>query len=1039
MMRSLYATPLRVYLLIGLLALIGIYAGTKLPISLFPNSAQPAISVTATYGPMTGDEYRSTYGNELESMLRRIKSDDVHVEKMDADYRESYLNIDVIFRWGDGPDAARREVDSVIARMTSRIGNSRDFHIDARSNNRNSGFLAISFFSKDRSPDELYRVIDPILNSRIKQVQDAEWASVSNPQSKEVRIDLKPEALTSLQVTVQTVELAIRSAFTTKQGGDIISSGKSLSVIVPRQINTVEDLGMIAITTPTRKIVPLRDIATITLGPDSNSENIYKTSGAASVILFASPKAGGNVKAMSEDILREVDEAMKEFPQDIQYRTLVDPSEFIRSSINNVFHEVFIGSILAVMVLLLFIGSPRNVATAAIEIPISLVLAFILMRIAGMNINLISLGGLALSAGMNVDASVVVMENIFRHFERHHGRLTASEKLDVVMGAVAEVRGPVIASTLASLVVFIPLAFTSNLSYAILGDLAKAVVFSHAFSAAVALILVPTVRLHLMSREAEVQHPRSPIEGALTRLEMTYSSLLQNFMTSGKAKISAIVGLACVLAGLMVFALPRLPKEIIGTPDTDWIFIGVRSEGNTKTKQMEMVLDQVERDVMAKFAHKISYTFYQLWGADGGGLMVRLRDKSEMNKIVKQFEETLQNTATTKISTNPWNPSELPLPNPPQLQIAITGSTATQRSKVAIELSDLLESNHTFPRIFTVPDATQSDIIEVKPRTDQWLLANAGGIHVTMDDIFEQMRTQSSGRKLENYPFGEKSYSVSIGIAAEPAHSIDDIGSWSVPFGGKIVPLRALADIKKTSRQSHLRLVNGREVNFVYGNLPKLSRGEAPARRIQAKDLVNNWRKDYEGRNPKADSRTTVEFEDSEQEITEAITQLSVAIGWSIVLIFLTMVLQFGSIIEPLIVLAAIPLGFIGALASLFVFQSSLSLNSALGVIMLNGIAVANSIILVDFTKKLVAEGLTPIAAATRAARARLRPILITSLTTVLGMLPIACGLGDGGKVLQPLGISVAGGLWVSMLLTLFAVPALHVSYLNASQRPSKN
>lgn len=1038
-MRSLYATPLRVYLLIGLVALIGIYAGTKLPISLFPNSAQPAVYVTANYGPLTADEYRSTYGTELESLLRRISADNARVEKVDAVYGQGSLEIEVFFRWGDSADAARREVDAVIARMTARLGNSRDFAIYSGVSNRNTGFLAISFFSKDRSPDEIYRVIDPVLNPRIKQVQDAERANIWNPQGKEVRVDLKPDALTSLQITVQMVEQAIRGAFATRQGGDIMSSGKSISVVVPRQINAVEDLGMIAITTPSRKIVPLRDIATISLGPQSNSQNIYKTSGAASVILFASPKAGGNVKAMAEDIMHEVDEAMRGLPKDIQYRKLVDPSEFIRSSIKNVFHEVFIGSILAVMVLLLFIGSPRNVATAAIEIPISLVLAFILMRIAGMNINLISLGGLALSAGMNVDGSVVVMENIFRHFERHHGKLSAKEKLDVVMTAVAEVRGPVIASTIASLVVFIPLAFTSNLSYAILGDLAKAVVFSHSFSAIVALILVPTVRLHLMSREAEIQHPRSPIEGTLTRLEETYSSLLGKFMTSGKAKVSAIVGLIVVLASLTMFVLPRLPKEVIGTPDTDWIFLWVGTEGNTKTKQMEMVLDQVERDVSAKFSDKINYTFYQVWEPGSGGLMVRLKDKSEMNELVKKFEETLKNTATLKIRINPWNPSELPLPNPPQLQIAITGSTPAKRSEAARELSNLLESKQTFPRIETEPEASQSDIIEVRPRADQWLLASAGGVHVTMDDIFEQMRTQTSGRYLEDYPFGDKSYSVSIGIAGEPAHSIDEIGSWSVPFGGKIVPLKALADIKKVPRPPQIRRVNDREVNFVYGKLPKLSRDEAPARRLQATEVVNTWRKDYEARNPKADERPKVEIEDGEQEITDAITQLSYAIGWSIVLIFLTMVIQFGSLIEPLIVLAAIPLGFVGVLVSLFVFQSSLSLNSALGVILLNGIAVANSIILVDFTKKLVAEGLSPTAAATQAARARLRPILITSLTTVLGMLPIACGLGEGGKVLQPLGIAVAGGLWVSMLLTLFAVPALHVAYLNATQRHAKN
>jgi HAE1 family hydrophobic/amphiphilic exporter-1 len=183
----------------------------------------------------------------------------------------------------------------------------------------------------------------------------------------------------------------------------------------------------------------------------------------------------------------------------------------------------------------------------------------------------------------------------------------------------------------------------------------------------------------------------------------------------------------------------------------------------------------------------------------------------------------------------------------------------------------------------------------------------------------------------------------------------------------------------------------------------------------------------------------TVTFEDASKDLNDAIRQLGTAVGLSILLIFLVLLLQFGSVMEPLLVLVSVPLGFIGVLVSLFVFRSTLSLNSILGVILLNGIAVANSIILVDFIKRLVEDGKTPREAAVDAARKRLRPILITSMTTVLGMLPIALGTGEGGRILQPLGIAVSGGLWVSMGLTLFLVPAMQVSYLEWRQsRPAR-
>ena len=253
---------------------------------------------------------------------------------------------------------------------------------------------------------------------------------------------------------------------------------------------------------------------------------------------------------MAEDMLNIVHEAMKSLPKDIEVKVLVDPSEFIRNSIANVLHEVMIGALLAVVILFVFIGSFKNVITAAIEIPLSMILAFILMRMSGMNLNLISLGGLALSAGMNVDASVVVMENIFRHFDLAKKRASEigdafkpsyAEKLEIITRAVREVSFPVIASTVASLVVFLPLAFTSDLSYAVFGDLAKTVVFSHGFSAFVALILVPTVRLQLMSRPgADQEEHHSPVEKQLGWLEKSYGNALRKFIQNRKFQFTAM-------------------------------------------------------------------------------------------------------------------------------------------------------------------------------------------------------------------------------------------------------------------------------------------------------------------------------------------------------------------------------------------------------------------------------------------------------------------------------------------------------------------
>ncbi|MEK6579330.1 MAG: efflux RND transporter permease subunit, partial [Bdellovibrionota bacterium] len=402
---------------------------------------------------------------------------------------------------------------------------------DVWTRGQNSGFLAISFYSSQRSLDELYKVLEPILSSRLTKVQDASETGLYNPTSKEIRIELIQDKMASLGLLPRDVGRTVTTALGGNSGGTITVGTQKISVQMPRVVQKLEDLSQVLIQTPNGQTVHLSDIAHIDFGIQSGQSRSFKTSGQSSLILFSEPKPGGNIKKMAEDILDIVHEVEPSFPPDVQYKVLVDPSAFIRGAVHNVFHEVAIGALLAVLILFLFIGSFRNTITAAIEIPISMVLAFILMRLSGMNLNLFSLGGLALSAGMNVDASVVVMENIFRHFESSPAARSFTERLSIIIGAVKEVQFAVIASTLSSVVVFLPLAFTSDLSYAVLGDLAKTVVFSHSFSAFVALILVPTVRLQIMSSaKGKTVEVHSPIEKWIRKLERGYAGALGAFI-----------------------------------------------------------------------------------------------------------------------------------------------------------------------------------------------------------------------------------------------------------------------------------------------------------------------------------------------------------------------------------------------------------------------------------------------------------------------------------------------------------------------------
>jgi HAE1 family hydrophobic/amphiphilic exporter-1 len=367
----------------------------------------------------------------------------------------------------------------------------------------------------------------------------------------------------------------------------------------------------------------------------------------------------------------------------------------------------------------------------------------------------------------------------------------------------------------------------------------------------------------------------------------------------------------------------------------------------------------------------------------------------------------------------------------------VQGGSAEDRASVAEELSNLFEEKHVLPRVWTNPDVTHSDTIVLKPNLDRWAALDASKLGVTPSDLADMVRVATTGKPASiDLPIHGKTASVNLRFPEAYVKTPDDIGSLPVGAAGKLMPLRGLVQVAVESAKPPIYRENGRDMFQIIGRNNSSSDGKSTDKSylVQAQKIADEWKvRD----SSKQGNRPSIVFEEADKDLNEALKQLSVAVALSVALIFITLVVQFGSFMNALLVMVAIPLGLIGVLASLFVFRSTLSLNSALGVILLNGIAVANSIILVDFQKRLFDEGKSPIEAALEAGKKRLRPILITSLTTILAMLPVALGLGEGGRILQPLGIAVAGGLWVSMGFTLFVVPALQVAYLSRLKQSS--
>lgn len=1021
-MQELYRSPLRVYICVLALGLWGVLSSLSLPISLFPDSSKPTVSIYLPYGAYSPEEFLQSYGRGLESRLRNLKIDGVGVDEITANYMDVSAQIRIEFSWGVDGDQALRETEAVVSGLSAAWPEEIRQKITVNSWTEGGGFFAISFYSDSRGIEELYNYLNPIFSPKLAAVTDAEGASLYNPERRVVILSLDPEKMAGLRVLPNDVEYAVRRANQSLGGGRLAVGEDSWTIESPRKLTDLDSLRNLPVRSRSGQVVLLRDVAQVRLDIDYQTSQNFRTSGAQSVLLFANPKPGANIKRMSDELLKIVEEIARTLPPDIHYKVLVNPSEFINASITHVAREVALAAGLAVLVLFIFIGSLKNVATAAIEIPLSIVMAFILMKLTGVNINLISLGGLALSAGMNVDASVVVMENIFRHFAQAKGRLVPEERLRLVILAVREVWLPIIASTVASLVVFIPLLMTQGITNSILGDLARAVVYSHGLSAFVALLLVPTIRLHLMQSETQF-HSVSPIEGFLIRIEALYGRLLEVVLHDRKVQWILGAGVLVVLGLHVGLLLPKLERELIGRPDTDWLIMGVNPNGNYEPREVTEIVSRVESQALEKYSKEVDYTFTQITRASGW-IMFRLKDRDQMNDLWKEMEKDFPPTPQLSFWFEPWNPSELRLPEFPEVLVHVQGGSANERQSLALDLRNLLNETQRFQRVSMTPNEPSKKMIQLLPIDSVIREQEALGSGVSLVELSAFTRVATLGKTIDSFKANREMIDLRMEVAQGRFQSLADLKALPLGVGQKILPLSALAQVEVVDRPASVYREDLAELHKVRAYVSQSNKSQRKAIQNEAQSKIEEWQKS------RSASNVSVEVQDSDTVLNESIQQLSTAVALSVLLILIVMIIQFGTVMEALVVMIPIPLGLIGVILSLSVFGSTLSLNSVLGLILLNGISVANSILIVDFARKLLEDGISPFEAVKQACLIRLRPILMTSLTTILGMLPIALGTGEGGKILQPLGISVSGGLWLSMLLTLFLVPMIYLWFL---------
>lgn len=1014
-------------LLILLLCITGALFLTQLPVQLYPRTQRPRVRVWIGHPGYTAVDFSTEYADTIESQLLAVDGVDI----LEVQYGSDQSQFSLTFDWKVDSEEAKADVESAMNTIKTYLPQEfQDSYRVRFFSGENAGYLMLGVSSKNTSPEDLYKVLKTAVEPKLKQIEDVEVVEIFNVEDIKAEVTLRQLDMLTYGLTISDVDAAMRAGYLPEAIGALSEGDTTYSVRYTKGVDSLYDVSKIQVSRLGNVPITLEDIADISIYYTIPRQT-FIMDGQKGIRITASPMDGGNIRKMSEDIVQVLTEAREEgiLPQDMQLSLYLDPAEYIDRSINSVARAAILGMILAMLVVLLALGVVRNTLLIGLSLPVTLILSFILMYAFNVSLNLISLGGMALAVGMVVDSSIVVMENIHR-FRMTEAPVQDNRQLkDLIIRAVGQVRSPVVASVLTSILVFLPISFTAPLTNAILGDQAKVVIFALLFSMVVALTLIPLVAF-LVYRKTNRKKRIAEEETVLRGLQRFSVRVMGFFVALYKRLLRALISRkwASVLFmlfsfGLLMFfifgILRLIPKEIISPPSSDRIVVFLRSATDVDPIQfIEEVIPALDSQVREKVGDNIEGTYAEVRGRFNR-LFVTVKDTRDTDYVMGELQKLFVSDNRWYYHVMMWDPAQLPLPRTMDLQIGVKGEDEAEIVAILERVRDLINNMELYGWVFTTPSTSFSDELLMTARSETINAATG----YTEADLLSLVRRILNGTSTIEFEQDQLSVQVAAVYPQDAIEGRHNLENFLVPYRQSTVPLKHFFDFSEDTGVSEIASENGQPIFRVYAKMP-------PGTPASSRDIYESWVKEELDVKLRLPAGYSIVFENPQAEMDQAIRSLFIALVASVALIYLLLVFQFNSLRIPLVILVTVPLGFIGVVLSLYSFRSTLSLNSLLGAILLSGIVVNNAIIMIDFYLKMLGKYNSRIDALVDIAAIRFSPIIITMLTTVFGMLPIAVGMGEGSNIVQPLGIAVSGGLLISTLFTLFMVPCI-LNFMN--------
>jgi len=1009
--------PVLTIMIALIVIILGAVSFSKLSIDLMPDITYPTLSISTSYEDASPEEVEELITRPIEEAMSAVPG----VEEVSSVSGEGQSSVRVTFSWGTDLNEAANDIrdrlDRVIPRLPEDAERPRLRKFDLA-----SFPILILGVASNLDPIQVAEIIENQVKNRIERIPGVASLDIRGERTREIHVNLNAEKIKALGLSIDQMLNRIQEENINLPAGSIEQGLLDVTIRTPGIYNSLDELRDTVIAVRDGVHIQLKEVATVEDAWEKVSR-IVRVNGKPGVRLSVNKQSGKNTVDVATGVLQEIERINADLPQ-LHILPIIDTSDYIKRSITNVGTTILYGGALAVLVLLIFLRNIPSTAIIATTIPISVIATFALMYFYGFTLNLMTLGGLALGVGMLVDNAIVVLENIYRLRE------TGEDSVSAAVNGSQEVIAAVISSTLTTLVVFLPLVFVKGMSGIMFKQLSYVVAFSLACSLAVALTLVPMLASRVgtrqSSKESALKNRAKWLFLKTDRIFKWVEGSYQRFLGFAIFHKGLILSLVAVLFIGSLLLIPLVGVELMPAADEGEVRVNVEMAVGTRLELVDQAFRRIEpivRETVPEIDNTVTFIGGSTWRATGGNTgsmriaLVPVKDrKRSSEEIAAALRKKLTRVPGAKVTTRAGQ----------GLFLLRIGSGDGDRIQIEVKGHDLDTADALAKRVESivsgVAGVTDTRISRETGTPEELIIVDrqkAADMKLTVSKIAKMLQTILTGTTAGSFREGGNEHKIRVKLENGEQRDLYDILNLPITNeDGEKVILRNVVEVRPKKGPVLIERKDQERVIYVTANTTGRDTGSILS------DIRNELTSLPVPRN------FSIIFGGDYQEQQKAFRELLLSFSLALILVYMVMASLYESLKYPFVVMFSVPLAAIGVILMLFLSNTTFNVQSYIGCIMLGGIAVNNAILLVDHINLLrQRDGMTVRDAIQEAGRRRLRPILMTALTTILAMMPLAIGIGEGSEAQAPMARAIIGGLISSNVITLVVLPTIYALF----------